>query len=278
MSGNRLVTAAFLALAATLGTAKAGEVDANLRAELERVAHERIFLGHQSVGMNLLEGIQALASSAGVPIRVTQVNAASAVEPAMLGHAFVPENGKPLKKLQSFEQLMGPATAGVDVALVKFCFVDFNADTDAKALFAAYRGTIDGLRARNPRTVFVHVTAPLTTVEGGPKALLKRLIGRPLYGTVENARREEYNTLIRQAYEGREPVFDLARIESTNPDGTAATAQWQGGIVPALAQVYTDDGGHLNQMGKLRAARGLISVLAAVPGHPELPSPPRAQH
>jgi hypothetical protein len=163
---------------------------------------------------------------------------------------------------------MGQQPTRVEVALVKFCYVDFSADTDAKALFARYRASIDVLRSRHPGTTFVHVTAPLTEVQGGAKGLLKRLLGRAPYGTVENVRREEYNALLRETYGGREPIFDLARIESVAPDGTAVTTQWKGRVVPAMAPVFTEDGGHLNAAGKLRAARELVSVLAALPREP----------
>jgi len=72
-----------------------------------------------------------------------------------------------------------------------------NGDTDASALFERYRATIAELRANNPRTTFVHVTLPLTTAQTGWKALTKRMLGRAPYGTIENLRREEYNTLLR---------------------------------------------------------------------------------
>ena len=147
--------------------------------------------------------------------------------------------------------------------------------TDVKALFARYRATIDDLRTKNPGTTFVHVTAPLTVVQGGVKENLKRLLGRAPYGTIENMRREEYNTLLRQAYREREPIFDLARVESTAPDGTVVTTEWKGSVAPAMAPAYTDDGGHLNAAGKLRAARELVSVLAAIPGRPAVGGPAR---
>ena len=269
MSGIRLMTSALLALVvatASSTTGAAAEVDASLRTQLERIAQRRIFFGHQSVGVNLLDGIKQLATSVGVPIRVVEVPTASGVPQATIGHTFVARNGDPLQKLQSFEHAFGQQPTGLDIALMKFCYVDITADTDAKALFARYRATIDDLRAKNPGTTFVHVTAPLTNVQSGLKESLKKLIGRAPYGTIENIRREEYNALLRHAYQGREPVFDLARAESTAPDGTAVTVEWNGSIAPAMAPAYTDDGGHLNAAGKLHAARELISILAAIPG------------
>ena len=247
MPGIRILTSAALLFAA--GAAAAA--DAGLRAELERVAQRRIFFGHQSVGVNLLDGMAQLAANEGVPLSV--------------GDAFIAENGDPLRKLRSFEEAMAQRPAPVEVALMKFCYVDFTPETDAKALFARYRATLDRLRSKYPGTTFVHVTAPLADVQGGAKGLLKRLLGRAPYGAVENLRREQYNALLRAAYRGREPIFDLARVESIAPDGRAVTAQWNGSVVPVLAPAFTDDGGHLNAPGRLRAARELVSVLAGLP-------------
>lgn len=242
----------------------ARSADPALRADLERIARERIYFGHQSVGANLLEGVQELAADARVEVRIQRAEHASQVPPATFGHTFVAENGQPLKKLESFRAALG--SAPVDLALVKFCYVDIRADTDVKTLFARYRETLAELQKAHPRTTFVHVTLPLTTAQTGWKALAKRLLGRAPSGTVENVRREEYNRLLRAAYAGREPLFDLARVESTAPDGTAVRVAWDGAIAPALAPAYTDDGGHLNAEGRRRAARELIAVLASARG------------
>ncbi|HYL88821.1 MAG TPA: hypothetical protein VEU32_08650 [Burkholderiales bacterium] len=221
--------------------------DPALRADLQRMAQERIYFAHQSVGANILQGVKELSARAGVPVFVKD--------------EFVPENGDPLRKLENFRRSVGTGSR-YDIALVKFCYVDIDADTDVAALFDQYRMVISELRAKNPRTVFVHVTLPLTTVQTGPKAWVKRLLGRSPYGTVENVRRDEYNRLLRGTYAGREPIFDLARLESTKPDGTVATVTWEGVSAPALSPEYTSDGGHLNALGRARAAREFIAVLA----------------
>ena len=253
-------------LALSLGTAAAA-ADPGLRTDLERLARERVYFAHQSVGANILRGVEELAGEAGVPIRLVGAERASDVPAASFGHIFIPENGAPLQKLENFRAALG--SAPIDVALLKFCFVDITADTDVRALFSRYRETLVELHRSHPRTTFVHVTAPLTTVQTGWKALAKRLLGRAPYGVRENARRDEYNRLLRDVYAGREPVFDLARIESTAPDGTPVEVQWRGISVPALAEAYTDDGGHLNAKGRRRAAREMIAVLAAARGAPE---------
>ena len=247
----------FLALATSAHAA-----DGALQADLELLAAKRIYFAHQSVGANILEGLAELSREARVPVRIVQTGRTAELAAGTFGHFFVPENGDPLKKLANFEAALGSGSKA-DIALIKFCYVDFDASTDPAALFARYKATLAELRARNPHTVFVHVTAPLTTAQTGFKALAKRLLGRAPYGTIENVRRAQYNELLRRAYAGREPLFDLARLESTTPDGSAATVEWQGRIVPAMAGAYTDDGGHLNRTGEALAARELIRVLAS---------------
>jgi len=215
-----------------------------LASSFPAAAEPRIYFGHQSVGANILQGVKEL----GVPLSIKG--------------EFLAENGDPLRKLQNFKAAVGEGSR-FDIALVKFCYVDVNAETDARALFERYRATIAELRAKNPRTVFVHATLPLTTVQTGPKALAKRLLGRAPYGTIENVRREEYNRLLRAAYAGREPIFDLARLESIAPDGSVVSVAWDGATAPAMSLAYTDDGGHLNARGRAIAAQEFVTVLAS---------------
>jgi hypothetical protein len=93
---------------------------------------------------------------------------------------------------------------------------------------------------------------------------MTRGLGRVPAGLAENSKREEYSELLRRAYAGKEPVFDLARLESTAPDGSVASDRDGARQVPALAAVYTEDGGHLNQDAQLRLAREMLLVLASV--------------
>lgn len=247
--------------------AVAGGGEAPVRADLEAVSRRRIYFGHMSVGSNVMEGVRELAEREKVPLRIVfGAPPLPATGPAFV-HGALPENGAPLRKLESFTDKLGPRTdADPEIALMKFCYVDFGADTDAKALLARYQATITELRGLHPRTAFVHVTAPLTRVppEAGARAFAKRLLGRVPREVLENARRAEYNELLRAAYPG-DAFFDLAAVESTYPDGRRETFELDGRPIPALVPAYTDDGGHLNVDGRARAARALLAVLAAVP-------------
>ncbi len=243
---RKIGTAVAMLLAMTHAAAAA---DATFAAELRKVALERVFFAHQSVGTNVMHGLASLAAGQGVELRFDEL--------------LVPENGDPLMKLRNFERAVGERAGTLDVAMLKFCYTDIGPDTDVPALFEQYRATLRRLQARYPGITFVHVTVPLTTVQTGLKAVAKRLLGGHPYGTLENVRREEYNALLRSAYLGREPLFDLARLESVDPEGRAVEVRWQGRAAPALASEYTEDGGHLNAAGSLRAAREMVKVLAS---------------
>src|SRR3954469_25039557 len=78
-----------------------------LREDLQTIARERIYFGHQSVGANILDGLKELSTAAGVPVRIAEVPRAVSLDGAGVGHVFVPENGQPLRKLESFKTALG---------------------------------------------------------------------------------------------------------------------------------------------------------------------------
>ncbi|WP_242589333.1 hypothetical protein [Corallococcus macrosporus] len=235
---------------------------------LDRLSQHRIFFGHQSVGGNILDGVRGLGRSP-LPTIVEVKDASATIPQGTLAHAFVGQNEQPETKLAHFERLLdGGIAKQVDVALMKFCYIDFTSSTDAKALFEKYRTTLAGLKSRHPGVTFVHVTAPLTTVQRGAKAWFNELRGRPVFGVGENVSREAFNALMRQTYGGKEPLFDLAALESTQEDGTRETYEVNGRAYPAMAPAYSDDGGHLNAQGQARVASALLAFLAAMPEAP----------
>ena len=253
-------------MVATVMAAQPGLDGVGLKAELSTLSQRTVFFGHQSVGMNVLDGLRELAVREQVTLSIVEAAPDATYSPGTVLHAFVAENGNPRLKLATFAQALGAHDP--QIALVKFCFEDFSTETDVAALFESYKAALVELCSKHPRTTFVHVTAPLTTVQGGLKALVKRLLGRAPAGFRENERREAYSALIRAAYAEREPIFDIARIESTAPDGRREVSRWQGRTVPALVPGYTADGAHLNHEARLLAAREFIRVLAAAPVAP----------
>lgn len=227
------------------------------------LAAKRIFFAHQSVGYNILDGIRDLAAtSPDGGLRIVEGSEASLFDAPVLAHARLGRNGDPGSKVRAWERYLESGIGSrADFALYKFCYLDVVSATDARQVFEMYRTSAERLKGLYPKTTFIHVTVPLTTVQSGVKAALKRLLGRPLDGYAENAKRNEYNELLRSHYEGREPVFDLARIESAS-DGGTTTYELQGRRYSSLTPAYTDDGGHLNAAGRRRAAENLLGMLA----------------
>lgn len=226
--------------------------------EWQAVATHRIVFGHQSVGRNVLDGVRALAAEAGVQIPINQTREAGP-EPG-IDHFAVGRNTDPLGKIKDFAAVIDADRANPpDVALMKLCYVDFPPSLDPAQIASAYCDTLDSLARRYPRTTFVAVTAPLTIVQGGLKAAVKRVLGRTPDGYEANARRAVFNEILRQRYADPQQLFDLAAIEAA---GTARVS-YEGRSVECLDPALTTDGGHLNAIGAQRAGAGLIQCLAA---------------
>jgi hypothetical protein len=223
-------------------------------AELGAAAGQRVFIGHMSIGWNLLDGLQHLYADADVPeAQVVQVAVGDPPPglPAGQGvviHTEIGVNGDPLGKLENFDRTMRSGMADeVDVAMVKLCFTDVTASTDVDEVFAAYRETLDGLQRDYPDVRFVHATVPLTAAPSGIKQHLKVLVRGD-----DNAARERFNDLVREAY-ADDDLFDIAAVESTTPDGTRLAT-----LAPGWADA---DREHLNAAGSAVLAARFLDLL-----------------
>lgn len=232
--------------------------DAAVAVGLEKLSAARIFFGHQSVGGNLIDGFADLAAAGSSVPAVAESRSVADITAPGLYHTYVGENCDPFSKLQDFEAVLNSGVGDqVDAAFMKFCYVDVTVQTDVDAVFNAYQETVGRLKARFPDLVLIHVTAPLTRNEYGKKAAIKRFLGMKNANEADNAVREAYNAKLRAAYGGKEPLFDLAAVEAAAADGSAPAAF-------GLRPEYTDDGGHLNEIGRLRAARRFAADMAAI--------------
>lgn len=226
-------------------------------AEWQTLAKTRVVFGHQSVGQNILSGVQTLAAQAGINLPVTESRG-----PAVSGgitHFFVGHNEDPLSKFKDFTSTLENGMAqNADIALMKLCYIDFNSSTNAKQLAEQYIAMLDRLSQQFPNITFVAVTAPLTIMQTGPKAWIKRLLGRTPSGYADNARRQEFNDLLRARYSQQGRLFDLARIEAEG----AGVLECDGRPIEVLNPTLTYDGGHLNAQGEQRLAQAFLTFLA----------------
>lgn len=228
-------------------------------AEWQVLLKTRVVFGHQSVGQNILNGIQFSAAQAGINLPV--VESRSTMASKGITHFFIGENGDPLSKIKDFTSVIeGSTVQGADIALMKFCYLDFENDSDAKQIFEQYSMALDRLSQQFPSTTFIAITAPLTVAQTGPKAWIKRLLGRAPSGFADNARRQEFNNLLRARYDHQGRLFDLAKIEAEGADAL----EYQGGLIEVLNPELTYDDGHLNSQGEQIVATRLIKFLAAL--------------
>lgn len=221
---------------------------------LERIRSLKVFFGHQSVGDNILDGVRQLAPD----LRVERMKAAPASP--MIADRMIGRNGSPSSKLADFAETMRTSGTGVDIAMMKFCYVDFEAGTNVEAIRQEYERTFAELSQQFPETTFVHVTVPLTVTQAGPKAIVKRLLGKPLAGEYENRNRSQFNEWLRQEYPVNR-LFDLAAVESRAPNGTPTTFELEGRHYEMLYPGYSDDGGHLIGDGRRLAAAAFLDAL-----------------
>lgn len=234
-----------------------------------------VYFGHQSVGSDILTGVhEILGEDPGSSVEVVEISAAGPTrasaprETGMILHSFVGTNGDPVSKLSDFEEIVVALPERVDVALMKFCYVDIYADLDPADMFEAYRRMIRRLEERLPETIILHVTMPLTTTQPRWKArlknLAKRALGRDNLLPVDwNPERQKYNALLRGAYGKTGRLFDLALIEST-PGDVSNQVHSPSTVVHSLRREYTDDGGHLNCLGRRNVAGEFLSLLCKI--------------
>lgn len=231
--------------------------------QIASLAAKKVFFGHQSVGNNIIQGIRDVASGdPRLQLSVVKSSDPQLVSGPALVEFEIGQNGNPQSKSAAFAAVLdkGMGTQG-GIALYKFCYVDIDAATDVPKMFAAYREGTDSLKAKYPSLKIVHVTVPLTTAEPAAKAWIRSLLGRTTTRDI-NIKRNRFNTLVRRAYAGTDPIFDLAEVESTHGDGSRSYFTRGSEMIYTLAPEFTADGGHLNEMGRRVAAERLLFVLA----------------
>lgn len=239
---------------------------ADMKAGLQTLAQARILLGHQSVGRNILAGVQSLADQAGVSLRVLEIDGSPPDSAPGLFHSAIGKNGDPNSKCESFELLLNrPVEPPYDLVMMKFCYVDLNEDTPltAEQLLDSYQAMVNRIRNLRSNVKIVHLTLPLRSDPKEWKTPIKRALGRGTYEDRGNVLRNAFNEGLRNRYRD-EPIFDLAAVESTRADGRHSSFKQDGRTIYTLAPEYTDDGGHLNVQAQRLVAGEFVRVVGEV--------------
>lgn len=231
---------------------------------LDKLSKKKIFFAHQSVGYNILSGIELVKkNNSEVGLKVSETRNADAMVAGTIAHATVGANLDPAVKVKDFAGLLkGGFGEKADLAFLKFCYLDILPGSDPEAVFTLYKSAVEELSAVYPKLTLIHFTIPLTSEQTGIKAILKKIMGKEVRGLKDNKLRAQYNNLLRNEYSMSAPVFDIAKIEATSPDGQLTEVEVEGKRYQAMYSGYTDDGGHLNMTGQIVVARELLTFLA----------------
>lgn len=229
----------------------------------KKLFQKTIYFGHQSVGDDLLQGVEELKEIyPWLNFNVKKFDNSIKVEAPQIVHSLIGANGKPGSKNIDVENLLtGKLKNSVDIAFFKYCYIDFEADTDLGKTFEEYKNTINKIKNSNHETVIVHFTVPLTENQSGIKGFIKKVLGKPLGGMLENVKRNDYNQMIIDEYGKEGLVFDLAGYEATKVDGSPNLFEYKGRNYKHLVHAYSRDGGHLNKAGRKFIAEQFLLFL-----------------
>lgn len=258
------LAAVAMALGCNDMTERSALPSSDVQADLTELAQARVYFGHQSVGGNVLDGLAKLSAESGVALRIVEAPAGVDDGQPGLVHARVGKNSEPATKCDAFGRFLAEAPGTRwDAAILKFCYADLGERTDIQPaqLLDLYKRMVSSVRAARPDLVLVHSTVPLNSNGLGTGDRVKGFLGMGTSKDANNMRKNRFNDLLRAEYRG-EPLFDVARAESTRPDGARTGFKKDGQFFFAMAREFTSDGGHLNPEGQAWVAREFARSLA----------------
>lgn len=230
---------------------------------LKKVSDRKVYFGHQSVGYNILDGLKQWEVETSIKLSVDFTRDFVAYSETCLVHFKVGTNREPHGKIDDFvalvEQIPDEDQA---IAFFKFCYADFHEGTNVDDLFAYFKEKMLYLNDTYPNLTFIVPTVPAMAVQKGWRATAKRILGRAPYGYLQNIRLSEFNERIVTEFDGIIPVFDLAGIEVTRPDGSMESFTYKGIEYPCMPDFYASDFGHLNDFGARTVSFNLLAFLA----------------
>jgi hypothetical protein len=230
---------------------------------IEALSHNSIFFGHQSVGASIIQGIEELFAEKKAALTIGETRLDTSNGPILV-HARIGKNGDPISKIDDFAEIIKHGMGSrVNIALFKFCYIDFNPETKPAVIFGHYDSVMTSLAAEFPSVRFIHCTAPLEECNHGLKGTVKNLLGKRS-NELANIKRHEYNELVRARFCAEGNIYDIARVESVWFDGARENFKLGGKGYPALVPLYSSDGGHVNEDGRKKLAVEWVRVVAGV--------------
>ena len=228
----------------------------------QELAEKIIYFGHQSVGNNIIAGLQDIINDhPEIHLNIVESRKWDSKKGAFI-HSRIGVNRKPDTKITDFVQVINQELGMTpDVAFLKFCYVDAHDSINVDDLFRHYKEAMAVLKIEHPDLKIIHFTMPLRVQEITWKIRIKLKLGKNVWEFEDNVKRNKYNKLLLAEYTGKEPVFDIARFEASTPGGKLVKFAYKGDEYLAVNPAYSDDGGHLNKVGRKIIAENLLLFL-----------------
>jgi len=226
--------------------------------EYNDVRSKRIVFAHQSVGLQVIQGTQMWADqlSASDPNVVDVVNDSIPSSGGFFGHFYAGTNGDPQSKLDHLDSLMrGGLASEVDFCILKFCYADLrNSNPDplvwqayAQNIFNSYKTYMDALVSSFPAVKFIFATSAIVMGENSDGA--------------HNKVRNYYNDLVRAEYASTGRLWDVAGIESTDPDDNKILYNGYESLYSGYA---SPDQRHIYGLGRTTVSSYLLRMIASL--------------
>jgi hypothetical protein len=240
-----------------------GSASDDVGALIEQVADQNVYFGHQSVGYNIMDGVQQWELESGINLSMESSRDFASLPENSFVHFKVGANREPRGKIDDFVNLVDQIPAEENaIAFFKFCYADFHESTEVNDLFSYYSEKMLYLKDKHPNITFLASTVPAMAVQKGWRAAAKKVLGRAPYGYLQNIKLFEFNQRLLTEFDGILPVFDLGLVEVTRPDGTIETYRHKGNDYPCMPDYYASDYGHLNDFGARTVSYNMLAFLA----------------
>jgi len=230
----------------------------------EKLAQKKIYFGHQSVGFNIMDGVlDIIQENSTIDLNILETTNKTDFSKGVFAHSRVGTNTDSTSKIEDFKRIIDEEIGyNPDMAFLKFCYVDVKEKTDIQSMFEKYKHEMNEIQNQHLETTIIHFTIPLTITKTTWKTRLKKILGKDdIWEYADNLTRNKLNQLIKKEYQGKQPVFDIADIEATRPDGTKKSFTYKGDTYLSLVPEYTNDGAHLNETGRKVVAQKLLKFL-----------------
>lgn len=233
------------------------------QAKWDKLASKKIYFGHQSVGYNMVDGMEVvLKENTNIKLNINKGRESNLFRKPAFAHDNNGSNRDPRLKIDDFYTTLNHIGQEVDFAGFKFCYVDVEKGTNINELFSYYTKKMNEVALKYPDLTLIHYTVPLKSLQTGLKAFIKKILGKDI-GIDDNSVRNEFNNLLRKEYKNQ-IIFDLAKFESSYPDGKRSFSEVNGKKIYTMAPIYTSDGGHLSKIGKKKIGEDYLCFLAEI--------------